>query len=842
MPERGSTTQTWKADTEFTRIPLTLYPGNHSSSTFADTSQQRARCESVSQPITVGTGNIQMPRVTSRESLPPSPHDESRRWRQGEAGSYTSENDARGARSLPVSGRRYAPRRQRRRSARESIVSVDNAAESDRAAVDEEWDVICSLASTIARQFSLLQLPSNFDQPVTSFIYERGEVVKEASKAFQALGLDVVYNDELLATLGLKTFDPMHHIHNDAFLDAGVPIEVIFKDAADRQRDKGAGHQAVSQTLEWYPQRARVVEMLQQGQLPFMQPSFRHNNGEGFTQCKSVKAMGKILVNTLVGLIESGRAVAFDREAVIRSLTPQSQGVSISRLKWAPKAGSVLGRTCFNLTHGTKDHPSVNSSVDITAHDEHYPASYLCNVHDLCELAMLKQARYPGEQISGATVDVKDAYQQGANSPGVTALYGTQMDYISAITNKRVSLWVFYVVGVFGFTRAGHVYNTFGAAIDAVHNKGLDKRGSYTYVDDGIIIDAERLIDDSVERYCTPITYIMGPSGINDDKVKKLHRRLEAIGWVLCFESWRVFPREKGRNKMLAYLFHIIPIGCKSVQRVHLESLTGILSWYSAAIPAGLSFIASLFRALNRSQTSKRCTLGPLASKDLTWWRALALVSHRNPYVVGGSIANMRSNKVCSLFLQTDASTSVGGGATIAESLNGSPLAMDNECIRWTKREVEMFATWKVTINVLEYFTVVYYIMLWAHLMVGRVVHVECDNTSAVKWLMSNRARSECEGVDAITKLFSLFCLVYNITIVCVHIKGELNVIADLNSRSLMLAAQDADEAIMAGMPSGVSVRRAHLRQLLYRCVTRPSEMHLQTVLSELTHVQPEPG
>jgi hypothetical protein len=708
---------------------------------------------------------------------------------------------------------------------------------------ETEWLDICRMATSMSIMFSQLNLPSNFDQPVVDTRYSKSVVTKQAAHAVRALGLDIVYNEALFATLGLKVLSEEHHSANDRLLDSGVSLDTILQRSADMRRDKGDGFVAVSEMLEGYPNRDRVVEMLQVGQRPFMKSTFRHNNGVDFKQCKSVRKMGRILVNTLVKLIESGKAVAFSKEAVLRSSESMTAGVSISPLKWATKQDNVLGRTCNNLTHGTDDHPSVNASVDEAAHDDHYAPFSLCDFRDLCELAMSKQEQYPGEQISGATVDVKDAYQQGANTPGVSRLYGTQMDYISPVTLVRTVLWVFYVVGVFGFTRAGHVYNTFASAIDALHNRSLPHIRSHTYVDDGILIDAERLIPTSVAEYCKPVVSFFGPSGINDDKIKMLDKRLEAIGWVLCFKTWRVFPREKGRNKMLAYLIHIIPPGCKLVSKEHLETLTGILSWYSDCIPAGRSFLGSLFRSLrNVNVFTQRCKLTKMAQNDLTWWRALAIVAHRYPYLVGNSIANSRKFKVPQLYLQTDASTSVGGGATVSESLNGPPLSMEGQCIRWTREEMMAFISWNVTINVLEYFTVIYYVMFWAHLMAGKVIHIECDNTSAVKWLVSNRVKSECEGADTLAKLFSLFCLTHNITIICIHIKGELNVIADLNSRSLLLAAQDADEEILAGTRLDISARQVVLRRLLYDCVTSPTKLVMHELLSRLTQVRLDRG
>ena len=58
-----------------------------------------------------------------------------------------------------------------------------------------------------------------------------------------------------------------------------------------------------------------------------MKSVLRHDKGSGFTQCKSVKSMDRILVNTLMKPIESGKAVTFNRQAVLWSKTSMHAGV-----------------------------------------------------------------------------------------------------------------------------------------------------------------------------------------------------------------------------------------------------------------------------------------------------------------------------------------------------------------------------------------------------------------------------------------------------------------------------------------------------------------------------------
>jgi hypothetical protein len=153
---------------------------------------------------------------------------------------------------------------------------------------------------------------------------------------------------------------------------------------------------------------------------------------------------------------------------------------------------------------------------------------------------------------------------------------------------------------------------------------------------------------------------------------------------------------------------------------------------------------------------------------------------------------------------------------------------------------LETFAQLGVSINVLEYFVAIFYVMLWVDEFRGQCVLLECDNTAAVSWLMKNRATRGSHATDCLVKMFSLFCLHEKITIISLHIRGVDNTVADFRSRDLAFAAQDSDEGLMAsaathGDTFEGSSRLALCRQALLLCVTRPEEMHWVKVLSKLT-------
>ena len=83
---------------------------------------------------------------------------------------------------------------------------------------------------------------------------------------------------------------------------------------------------------------------------------------------------------------------------------------------------------------------------------------------------------------------------------------------------------------------------------------------------------------------------------------------------------------------------------------------------------------------------------------------------------------------------------------------------MSGDAIRWTGEELLAFQRMGVSINTLEYYATIYYVMLWAETLRGTVVFLECDNTAAAAWLMRGRTARDNAAADAIAKIFTLFC------------------------------------------------------------------------------------
>jgi hypothetical protein len=86
-----------------------------------------------------------------------------------------------------------------------------------------------------------------------------------------------------------------------------------------------------------------------------------------------------------------------------------------------------------------------------------------------------------------------------------------------------------------------------------------------------------------------------------------------------------------------------------------------------------------------------------------------------------------------------------------------------------------------LTINILEFATVVFLIMVTAPLLRGKVLSIGSDNTATLCWLVKNRA--SCGAADNLLKFLSLVCTIYHIRLVVHHVRGIYNNISDWISR-----------------------------------------------------------
>jgi hypothetical protein len=300
---------------------------------------------------------------------------------------------------------------------------------------------------------------------------------------------------------------------------------------------------------------------------------------------------------------------------------------------------------------------------------------------------------------------------------------------------------------VFGDTRASFVYNTIGRALHYRHNLDRELERSKTYIDDGIVVDIESDIEQSIQEYYDSIEYVMGIGAAKDDKRVNYEFDLQAIGFLfnLRKEVWRVGPKRRGILKMFLALFITFPINFTDeqalirIQRIKLLQVASLINWYAQVIPAGSSFVHSLYRNAGWGADSTLVEVNINTKRDVHWWRLLIIASLKNPDLFSARISHQRVNKKEDISRYTNASSEIGGGAWMSKK--DDEIVKDG-FIRWSPDELSMFKNWgtssqsvtndKVSINVLEFFAVFHFVLTWRHELKGMVIRTNCDNTATV--------------------------------------------------------------------------------------------------------------
>jgi len=232
--------------------------------------------------------------------------------------------------------------------------------------------------------------------------------------------------------------------------------------------------------------------------------------------------------------------------------------------------------------------------------------------------------------------------------------------------------------------------------------------------------------------------------------------------------------------------------------------------------------------------------------RDVMWWRIIIITSLKNPDFFSARISHLRINMKEDITLYSDASSEIGAGAWLTF---GNEEVYKKGFIRWTSEELYMFRKQKLTmvnndetgvsINVLEFFAVVYFVLIWRHELKGYIVRTNCDNSATVSWLARMRACGKSPVSEALMKLFALVCLKFDIRIISFHLPGIFNVYADFLSRDVFLqelpsVIEDIGERHWWRGQSAEVISR----NFLLRCIIQPSTLPSNDLLNLLETLQ----
>ena len=703
-----------------------------------------------------------------------------------------------------------------------------------------------------------------FDPGGSSHSVSLASFAEEEIVGFRARGQAILDEPIISGSYSDRNLD-LSLVEHDRSDFSRLGLRSIVAERTQALRWVGGSRDEVEAATVGFKDQSVLLDLLENGVRSFIKLSFTPNGGRGYSQSKSYHDHRECCNQHMFKLRAEGKAIILRWDA----LTSSEQALfHLNKLQLAAKTGKPEGRCCLNassvIRYNGESIMSLNEGMDLIESDKYYPPTVLPTLADICQLAegAKSSAEATDDTVVGATVDVAGAYNQFTLSYEA-ALLRVVMLYLG---DEKIPYVCIILVNNFGDARAGHVYNVAGSYIDYYHNRKQDQ--SKTYIDDGVLINTSQRIEYSRADYRIPVRLLFSEAGIAPQKDIFMGQDLVAMGWHfnLRQDVWRVAPKKRAIEKMYGLLFIALPINCTdtntmvSITRRQLHTLASILSWYSAVLKVGRPFVHALFKNLGYGPLDWKVILSPSCKNDIEWWRAIITMSMRDPHLMSSRISDLVLGTACDCEITTDASSTIGGGAwltsgdqSVQQAIDGiitfDSIAIEREgFIRWSPSELAIFARGiagsddgeisdPISINVLEFFTVMYYVMLWGPSLRGKRIRINCDNTAAISWILKSRGSNKSPVAESLIKIFVLFCISLDITLVPRHIPGRLNLKADQLSRMLHLQeAWLADSEIDTKMEiwwSGLS-REVACRQLLTISILRPSAVPLQKALKLL--------
>ena len=564
-----------------------------------------------------------------------------------------------------------------------------------------------------------------------------------------------------------------------------------------RQAETASTRLNVSGTIgfEGFPKFAELVNVAENGALPHFRHGFQCNRGVGEFVRPQAKMLRAAIRHQYGKLHRKGWCIILPK-----SLVEGMSGLHVSPTHVACKRGDTKGRCCV-------DH-SASGLNDGTNMDSIEAALGQMSLPSLKSLATLLHDSFQTGARSMFKTDVSSAFNRVKLSFEAVLSQTTQVD----------NLILFPLVAVFGWTASPIYYSLIGDAVHWAHNGGvaaatLDqwradqgkvvplRRSSLltghscTYVDDalGPIRPGDDLV--SPADADTIICRLLGEDGVNNDKNEQ-GSAVTGLGWFIDMQNGIMRPSDRGVQKMLWWCYRKAGTSVRSLLLHDLQSLVGLLRWYSSVIPMAhgslCGLMAQLGKALRSRQPTQWVHLDGASRRDLEFWRWLLDVGLRHPKVWSAPFwflaGDVKDRVTHELF--TDASSLIGGGYVLDTVSFGQ--------FRWEEEEKNLFATVDggvTDINVLEFVVAVLAVVTEREFLRGTVVVLRVDNMAAVSWL--NRLRLNHTWGQCWMRLLISTSLLFDIRIMCLHIPGVINVVADGLSRYFQGAS---DILLQAGL------------------------------------------
>lgn len=199
-----------------------------------------------------------------------------------------------------------------------------------------------------------------------------------------------------------------------------------------------------------------------------------------------------------------------------------------------------------------------------------------------------------------------------------------------------------------------------------------------------------------------------------------------------------------------------------NVSRTELQSLLGVMSYVTACVRPARVFMSTLLYTLRVHKLSSVCPLSPDNKADLRWW------CYFLPFYNGVTIIKTVPWRNDPMYLSTDACSTGAGGF-----FNGQYFH--------TPFPSSVLHRFGHDINTLELLAIMVALKIWAPLLRGQRLVLQCDNENSVLALTSGRSRAP--GMQRCLREIWFLTAAWDLEIVSTHIPGITNSIADHLSR-----------------------------------------------------------
>lgn len=247
------------------------------------------------------------------------------------------------------------------------------------------------------------------------------------------------------------------------------------------------------------------------------------------------------------------------------------------------------------------------------------------------------------------------------------------------------------------------------------------------------------------------------------------------LGFLLNAISGTIaIPQEK-IDKAINMIEFIL--SSKKVTVLDMQRITGLLNFFCCAIVPGRAFMRRLYASYagNALRQHQHLKVNGEMKLDLMLWKDFLLAQEcvSRPFVDFDDDAS-----VLDLQMTSDAAKAVHHGYAAFCQLPGSNVA--HYCFDvW---EAGLITLYDPSVQFLELFALSVGILLFAHGLKNKTVHIYCDNMAVVQ--MVNNGASACRHCMLLIRRLTLCALFNNIKFEVRHVSSRDNTFSDLLSRN----------------------------------------------------------